>query len=92
MLCFCSSLYALSCQPGHHLDASSGCPKGCFAGADSSTLAVVKGSGSITSRAVMIDYTKNLTVRNTPIYGNVQYIFDAIGDTQGRGNLPPATM
>ena len=40
----------------------------------------------------MIDYTKNLTVRNTPIYGNVQYIFDAIGDTQGRGNLPPATM
>jgi hypothetical protein len=39
----------------------------------------------------MIDYTKNLTNQNTPIYGNVQYVYDAIGDTQGRDThpLPP---
>ena len=87
----CSSLHALSRQPGQPLGASASCPKVCFAGADTSNLAVVKGSGSITSRAIMMDYTRNLTNRNTQIYGNVQYVYDAIGDTQGRGKLPPAT-
>ena len=91
MPCFCSSLYALSRRPGQPLGASVSCFKVCFASADTSTLAVVKGSGSITSHAVMMDYTKNLTNRNTPIYGNVQYVYDAIGDTQGRGNSIPAT-
>ena len=49
-----------------------------------STLSVVKGSGSITSKAFMTDYTKNLTQQVAPTYGNVQYTYDAIGDTQGK--------
>ena len=48
------------------------------------TLSVVKGSGSITSKAFMTDYTKNLTQQVAPTYGNVQYTYDAIGDTQGK--------
>ncbi len=36
----------------------------------------------------MTDYTKNLTEQVSPAYGNVQYTFDAIGDTQGDAALP----
>ena len=32
----------------------------------------------------MTDYTKNLTQQDAPTYGNVQYTYDAIGDTQGK--------
>ena len=36
----------------------------------------------------MSDYTKNLTEQTSPAYGNVQYTFDAIGDTQGDAASP----
>ena len=48
-----------------------------------SNLSVVKGSGSIASKSFMTVYTKNLTEQTSPTYGNVQYTYDAIGDTQG---------
>lgn len=48
-----------------------------------SNLSVVKGSGSIASKSFMTDYTRNLTEQASPTYGNVQYTYDAIGDTQG---------
>ena len=31
----------------------------------------------------MTEYTKNLTQDVSSTYGNVQYTFDAVGDTQG---------
>lgn len=49
-----------------------------------STLSVVKGSGSLTAKAFMTDYTKNLTQQVASVYGSVQYTYDGIGDTQGR--------
>ncbi|CAL5225265.1 g8059 [Coccomyxa viridis] len=39
----------------------------------------------------MADYTKNLTEQAPPAYGNVQYTFDAIGDTQGQENFVAQT-
>ena len=50
-----------------------------------SNLSVVKGSGSLASKQFMWDYTKNLTQAASPVYGPVQYTYDAVGDTQGAG-------
>ena len=52
------------------------------------TLSVVKGSGSIAPKSFMTDYTKNLTQQALPVYGNVEYTYDAIGDTQGEAPCP----
>ena len=53
-----------------------------------SNLSVVKGSGSLASKQFMWDYTKNLTQAASPVYGPVQYTYDAVGDTQGAGARP----
>ena len=53
-----------------------------------SNLSVVKGSGSLASKQFMGDYTKNLTQAASPVYGPVQYTYDAVGDTQGAGACP----
>ncbi|CAK0735475.1 hypothetical protein CVIRNUC_000587 [Coccomyxa viridis] len=54
---------------------------------DDSNLSVVKGSGSLASKQFMGDYTKNLTQAASPVYGPVQYTYDAVGDTQGEENF-----
>ncbi len=53
-----------------------------------SNLSLVKGSGSIAAKSFMTVYTKNLTQQASPVYGNVEYTFDAIGDTQGEAACP----
>ena len=51
-------------------------------------LSVVKGSGSLASKQFMWDYTRNLTQAASPVYGPVQYTYDAVGDTQGAEARP----
>ena len=48
----------------------------------------MKGSGSLASKQFMWDYTKNLAQEASPVYGPVQYTYDAVGDTQGAGPPP----